>query len=545
MLENVVDDYLKSIRRERELDAPFLALLGASGFEDVHYTHGIAEFGKDFIAKSQSPDGEREQWSFQLKAGDIKQGEWRSEIMGQMLEAQLVGLSHPQFDKSLTRNAVLATNGRLVGNAATEVQDFNTTLVDKYKVESIIVWEQPQLVERFARFGLAALHGKIGTGAKGYGLFFQLYGKALDRTLSHQDLETLGRIWLDDATAAYENARLAVIAFSIIANAARTKGDLYLALQAQLNALRAVTAALWSDDGSRRQYLVELQARAIAALRGMCVDMRDDFVAFRESHESVIAMISSTAVFVLYPVLCAQIAEALALGILTAETEEEKSAFRAALLALVHNDAGLCHPISDRYAVTAVATVLALLTAGEVEYAKRAIIQTAVWLCDRYEKGVGLASVDMTADEEADYLLGFRFEGTTATVRRRQSLIATALIDLAAYTQDKHLYDDLLNDFMACGIAPQYFQAKDTFGQFLIDADDVLQYASTHYSETLNEGYAEHIRAEEIVQPRNDISVASYLGLSLLLRDRYFPGLWNRMLAKPTPSGSSEKSGLA
>lgn len=55
MLANVVESYLDSLE-EREFDAPFMALLRALGFWDIHLLHGPFEFGKDFIAKGNTKE---------------------------------------------------------------------------------------------------------------------------------------------------------------------------------------------------------------------------------------------------------------------------------------------------------------------------------------------------------------------------------------------------------------------------------------------------------------------------------------------------------
>ncbi len=81
MLRNVLADYLNSLKNEREFDAPLMALLAAMGFQDIHFTHGQAEFGKDFIAKRR--EGKKLiQYVIQSKCGDISQGDWRNNIMG-------------------------------------------------------------------------------------------------------------------------------------------------------------------------------------------------------------------------------------------------------------------------------------------------------------------------------------------------------------------------------------------------------------------------------------------------------------------------------
>ena len=115
MLRNVLEDYLSSIK-ERDFDFPLSSLLQGMGFYDIHFTHGAAEFGKDFIAKRVENDVEY-QYAIQSKKGDIGQSLWRNEIRGQLEEAILSDYSHPQFNTSLPRKAILVTTGRLSGNA--------------------------------------------------------------------------------------------------------------------------------------------------------------------------------------------------------------------------------------------------------------------------------------------------------------------------------------------------------------------------------------------------------------------------------------------
>src|SRR5437762_2687902 len=115
MLRNVLEDYLSSIK-EREFDYPLTALLQAMGFYDIHFTHGGVEFGKDFIAKRIENETEY-QYAVQSKRGDINQSLWRNEIRGQLEEAIVSDLSHPQFNRALARKVILVTTGRLSGNA--------------------------------------------------------------------------------------------------------------------------------------------------------------------------------------------------------------------------------------------------------------------------------------------------------------------------------------------------------------------------------------------------------------------------------------------
>jgi hypothetical protein len=111
MLRNVLEDYLNSIK-ERDLDFPLSSLLQGMGFYDIHFTHGGVEFGKDFIAK-RVDDGVEYQYAIQSKKGDINQALWRNEVRGQLEEAVVSDLSHPQFSTDLPRKAILVTTGRL------------------------------------------------------------------------------------------------------------------------------------------------------------------------------------------------------------------------------------------------------------------------------------------------------------------------------------------------------------------------------------------------------------------------------------------------
>lgn len=96
MLANVVGSYLDSLE-EREFDTPFMALLRAQGFWDIHLLHGPFEFGKDFIGKANY-EGTPSQFAFQTKAGDINLSDW-SACRGQIDNLRTNSLAHPNFDR--------------------------------------------------------------------------------------------------------------------------------------------------------------------------------------------------------------------------------------------------------------------------------------------------------------------------------------------------------------------------------------------------------------------------------------------------------------
>src|SRR5439155_15443016 len=107
MLNDVVESYLDSVE-EREFDAPFIALLRALGYRDIHFLHGPFEFGKDFIAKGER-DAVTCQFAFQTKAGNLNQSSWR-EARLQVYELRMNSRAHPAFDPDLPRVAVLVTS---------------------------------------------------------------------------------------------------------------------------------------------------------------------------------------------------------------------------------------------------------------------------------------------------------------------------------------------------------------------------------------------------------------------------------------------------
>src|SRR5687767_14184242 len=103
MLDSVVANFLDGLD-ERGFDAPFMALLRARGFRDVHFLHGPFEYGKDFIAKHDA-SGVTIQYVFQSKAGNLAMGDWNA-IKGQLDSLRNNELAHPSFDKRLPRHAI-------------------------------------------------------------------------------------------------------------------------------------------------------------------------------------------------------------------------------------------------------------------------------------------------------------------------------------------------------------------------------------------------------------------------------------------------------
>jgi hypothetical protein len=248
---------------------------------------------------------------------------------------------------------------------------------------------------------------------------------------------------------------------------------------------------------------------------------------------------------VTYPVLCARVIEVAGLLYFLEEKHRKRSRLADFLEEFISAEPGCGHPISDRYAISLVPAVLALRHGGRLDAARHLLRRATVWLCDCHEKGSGLAQLEATAYAEVATLIGYPFEAV-AVGKRPSSFLATVLCDLSAFIGDPQLYEDIVNDIKAVEIVPQYWQAHDTAGQFSVGADDVIQYPTgldykDEYTPFETRQFATHIRNEpERFRLTDSVNPATYLGLMLLLRDRYFPTLW-RVLTSTDIGNRSHK----
>ena len=535
MLLGVLEDYVASLPSEKALYTPFLTLLPAMGLQDVHFTHGMAEFGKDFIAKD-SENGSPLQCTFQCKSGDINQAAWRDGIQGQMIEALTSTLSHPAFDRNLPHQVYLVTTGRLIGNAPIAVQEFNASVPLKIGARPIIVWERPQLVDLFARFGLEGVRRSTAADVQEYGGFYNLYGDGMRDRLSLQGGEQHSRHWLRDGQDGADWLLVGVLEAEILAAQAVGNSRSYDAIRCHLSILRTVLHDMWDQsDADRLRYLLEVHEQVVITLLEECRRLYADTQAkWEEAEHDLLKLIHGGVSNIIgYPIQCARVLEVTGL-LYFLEGPQRRTAVADFLREFSDQEAGCAHIISDKYAVSLVPPVLALIHAGHLDEARKLICKSTVWLCDRYQAGIGLARFDASPKEETETLLGYPFESVDIE-SRNQSFLAAVLCDLAAFLGDATFYANVVNDIKASRIYPQYWQPADTRGQFRIEAEDIIQYPSINYEDQASPftdfAYAEHIVAEYTAfQVTEKVSVASYLGLSVYLRDRYFPTLWPRLV---------------
>ncbi|MBN1314054.1 MAG: hypothetical protein JXA42_01255 [Anaerolineales bacterium] len=533
MLKNVLGVYLDNVK-EREFDLPFLTLLRSQDFVDIHFTHGNTEFGKDFIAK-RNDDGEICQYTFQVKVGNIGQASWRNDIQGQVLEALLSGLSHPNFDRSICHKSCLVVTGILKGNAPLGMQNLNQKIVDVYKLHPIILWDRDYIINMLGSFGLEEFYASTSFGYVGYGDFYVLYGKSLSGYISENEIEEHSRCWLSN-TIEDKNRILGITLESeIISQNCFNNGYYYEGIQAQLAAIRFFLQEINSSiDTSKQERMLTILDQAIINLRKKCLFFVNDvYEQLNSAERDLVRLITGPGFFYTYLVFCARILEIAGFAFFLVLDGVEKRMIINFIHELISTEPGCTHIPSDKYAISLVFPVLALMSYGMEDDACDVVKQVTIWLCDRYEKGDGLAHFEATPNEEITTLFGYPYDFVDYH-KYGDSFLATVLSDLAAFIGNQELYMNIVNDLQASGVFPTYWQISDERDLFFIDAGSIISYPAVRFYYNLDEfsnyKYAEHIIHELKSFKLND-SVNSVIIMStvLLLRDRYFPTLWKKL----------------
>jgi hypothetical protein len=533
MLRNVLVDYLDTVK-EREFDLPFLALLPALGFYDVHYTHGQVEFGKDFIAKKVE-NGVEIQYSFQSKAGDVSQSDWRDGIMGQMLESILTGLSHPDFDRNLPHQAVLITTGRLKGNTALGLQDLNTRIEQQYQLRSICLWDRERLADNLESYGLRGMHRATASGFSSLGSFYMLYGKSLQDDLSFREIEQHSRYWVKESVDKDKRLLGAAIESEIIASQCIQHGLLYEAIYAYLAVLRVILSDMHRATASAETVqMIALYERALEKVCRICRAYHSEAKrGWHEADKDLIRTIEGPGAMFTYLVHCARILEVSGYLYFLEDDTKTRNQLASFIEAFVLKEPGCAHIPSDRYAVSLVLPVIVLCTTSRRDSAREILRRAVIWLCDRYEEGWGLAALEADPYDEVVTLLGYPFEFIPEQ-GRSGSFLASVISDLSAFLDDRQFYSDVVNDIKASRIHPQYWQVSDTDSLFSIDGPDVITYPHVEYADNMTDfqsyDFAEHIVHESrVFQVDKLVGSLGLMSLMLLLRDRYFPTIWSRL----------------
>ncbi len=514
MLSDVVGHYLDSLE-EREFDAPFIALLRALGYWDIHFLHGSFEFGKDFIAKAEV-DGVATQFAFQTKAGDINLRAW-NECRGQIDMLRTDATAHPSFEEALPRKAVFVTTGRLVGAAAAAVQEYRSYLAARGELD-FTSWDKQDLIERIS------IDPQVLLASDSQGAFLTLIGQIDQGKTVESDIERYSRRWLSSPKTLFQ----LTIEAAVIAQRLRRAERLDLSCLAVLALMRAAwmrshakdpvdsTAVFTADNAAEmfRHYAWQLFDR--------CGDDMLDPVKFLRSHGTL-------ASHVTYPVFCLRVIEILGLLYLREEPEacsrrEELGKF---IVVFIGSNPGVAHPISDRWAVSSIPSVLTAAQRGEVQTIRGLLLKTTKWVADRYESnGLGLAPTGSSPEEEVDRLLGDPFEHIQID-RRAESYIATVVLDLAAITGLGDVFETAINEFLAVKLFPTMIESPDTTAQYMLQGGELSFTPNVEYAESWQprDGWkvaSHHERARSDYYLQRIGRYWDHLALSFVLRDRHY-----------------------
>lgn len=499
---------------EREFDQPFLALLRDQGFDAPKLTHGAFEFGKDFIARK---DGL--QWVFQSKAGDIGTGEWRS-IKAQVDELRLSDYAGPEFDPSLDRVAVLVTTGKITGGAPLRIAEYNQQAKARGEIE-VRTWEREDLVGYLTARPDAVLSGSFDGG------LHTILG-AIDRgSVSFEAIDQLAQRW--DTFPHEKLIGMGVVELSIVANRLKEINRLDLACHLAACFVRAS----WAGESTHEDsvfaanigaeifdtYANELWSRCDEK----CLEPREFLYSSASSADSAFAEWAT------YPVRCCRLIEILGLWILRLRPSDPPLAQTVAswLARFVVAQPGAAHPLGDRYAVSPIPALVALIR-DHPESAQHLLVKTAIWMCDHYDRGqIGLAPLVASPREEIERAFGGAYEQVQLE-RRDASQLAAVLLDVSAILFDIKMFADIRNDQLAVRLVPEVLRCKPDGHQFSLDSLDNRWDLNPEYPDDPQPGDLESINHH-----KNDPASAELVELgrawdllaaSSSLRDRHFPG---------------------
>lgn len=495
----------------------------AAGFYDIHFTHGAFEFGKDFIAKRPAAAGQApSQYAFQLKAGDIGAGEW-GEILGQLYELTNAYLAHPNFDRTLPRVFVLVTTGELKGKATLAARAFDEE-VRARGVGNFVTWELPNLIEMLSGRGVMPLAPSPGLDVA--------IGKIGGTETTDHELESLLSPLVPRAQATKADAHRALLDNALCANALLERGRVFQAITALYNSVRIGAAQAYMDEPLGRTLLVD----------GLNLLLKTGDIALAELFRAPgdprkwLEWIGGYSRIVTYSVCCLRVAEFLGLRALHQRHSRDERGFAESVSLLQQvfdGQPGIVHPISDRFAASLAPPILALSIAGDQQRAERWLIETTKWVCDRYEASdSGLAGVPSSPDEEVRALLGHALEWVEVRPRR-ESLLAVALLDLAAVVTPAR-YPDVLNDLLAVRIVPSALHGGDSVAGCFVGGGDTRTLLNIKYPEQVGPGPLPHalLRPEARI-PERAGGIAAQLAIACLCRDRLFTDSYRRALCVP------------
>jgi len=515
LLNDVIASYLITLSEVEFFDA-LSATLRANGFYDVQLTHGTAEHGKDFIAK-RIEVGVATQYGIQTKVGDIGVTDFRA-ARNQIESIRLTDLSHPSFDAGLPRRGVLATTGRLTGQAPTEAQEYKRrTDSGTFKFDVWQITDLQKMIVDAPEIGLAGEPDPTLLGA---------IAAIHEGSFNESSLARLSRGWAS-ATGDHAGLWRAALSALVLAHRLAHFGRRDLAALTGLHLVRAAWARTETLDSPPAAVLGVADAG-----QGLFKFHSGNLLAeVRRLPDYSPRMLNSAygpAEYVAYPVRCQRLLELFGLLGLCETDPAVRTEVALACARLIQEEPGASHPISDHWAVCIPPAAL-LIHGRDPELAARWLQEICVWVVDHYDNGgAGLAGPWSDPSEEISLAFGSALPNPLSPPLR-ESLLCSVLLDVAAALELQEAYDAIVNEVMAARIYPSVVECDDGSGLFLEDRDGVHLEAwvryDGHYSD--QDGWQSsppHRRATTfsligIVRAWDLLAVCS------VMRDRCFPTL--------------------
>lgn len=145
------------------------------------------------------------------------------------------------------------------------------------------------------------------------------------------------------------------------------------------------------------------------------------------------------------------------------------------------------------------------------------------WLSDRYEKSdAGLAYSNAKEEDEIATIMGYMFSFIDLP-KRRESYLATIMLDLSAVLEFNNLYNDISNDFMAVGIYPCLIRNDNTIDQYFESENQYFHPHVSYINEIGKEGIqkvAFHHNEDEYFCEKNNLSWEA-LSIFSVVRNRH------------------------
>jgi hypothetical protein len=348
---------------------------------------------------------------------------------------------------------VLVTTGRLVGNAPDLFRDHNER-ARKHDEPELELWDRDTLLGYLSGEPQAVLRGSMD------GKVLAALGSVDEKTATMASLEEFSLRWTQ-----WDLERLTgqgVIEAALLCERLKTAERIDLACHTALCLVRGA----WTTSGNAE--LAPSAADAAGQLFESYALQLWDECDERLLREKGLVGFSRASAWVTYPVRCTRIIEILGLLAIRLQHSDTKLSAEIArwIVSFIHAQPGSAHPISDKYAVSLIPAVLAIITV-DCDAALELLRKTTVWVADAYQPGhFGLASAQASPTEEIERVLGNSLEAIDYP-RRPMSLIATVLLDLCAALSAMDLYADVYNDVRAVEAYPLVIRLDSGRDQYL------------------------------------------------------------------------------